>query len=116
MNPERFKPVMLRDKLFLKEIYLSPSVPNTRRLLNFGSDQKLNTLIKVLHLVAVGEIKLKREHSNEITTKSVRALHKHFETKVGLKRLINMERAEKLKLLSSIAPCLTYFLFPLFNE
>ena len=62
MNPETLKPQLVRDKVFLEELYSSQSVPNSKRLLNFASDSKLNTIIKFLHFVANGQIKVKREH------------------------------------------------------
>ena len=44
MNSETFKPYLVRDKVFLNELYQSSSVPNSKRLLLFAADQKLDTL------------------------------------------------------------------------
>jgi len=64
----------------------------------------------------VGEIKLKREHSSDITTRVIKVLHKQFESKKGAKKILNSERVNKMKILSSVAPNLQHLLYPLFNE
>lgn len=116
MNPESLKPLLQRDQVFLEELYASPSVTNSRRLLNFASDQKLSTLAKVLHFIAIGEIKLKRQHFDSLASKTVRNLHKHFETKAACRRILNSERAQKLRLLNIVACNFHELLYPLFNE
>ena len=102
MNPETLKPQLVRDKVFLEELYSSQSVPNSKRLLNFASDSKLNTIIKFLHFVANGQIKVKREHFNEIPKRLVTLLRKEFERKTSMRSLINNERLSKLKILLKI--------------
>jgi len=57
MNKEQMKALLVRDKEFLKSLYASKSVPSAKQILNYSSDQKLNTLIKFLHFAANGEIK-----------------------------------------------------------
>ena len=116
MNPETLKPQLVRDKVFLEELYSSQSVPNSKRLLNFASDSKLNTIIKFLHFVANGQIKVKREHFNEIPKRLVTLLRKEFERKTSRRSLINNERLSKLKILLKLVPVLKFLLYPLFNE
>jgi hypothetical protein len=60
MNKESLKNYLTRDKGFLRELYDGESVSKNNRLLFFASDSKLNTLIRLLHFIANGEIKIKR--------------------------------------------------------
>lgn len=52
---------MLRDKAFLKSLYLSNALSN-KTTLSFAQRQELLTLIKVLFFLSRGEIPLKRGH------------------------------------------------------
>ena len=60
------KQYLIRDKSFLQELYSSPNSLNTKRLLNFASDSKLTTVIKILHFLANGEIPMKKENFDAI--------------------------------------------------
>lgn len=66
MNKEIVKQCLVRDKGFLRELYESTNVPNTKRILNFASDSNLSTLLKFLHFLATGEIRIKRENFEKI--------------------------------------------------
>jgi len=116
MTPETFKPMLERDKVFLEELYSSTSVANTKRLLNFASDAKLNTVIRLFYFISNGEIKMKKEHFDKIPHRLIKILRKHFEKKTALKRLLQNERQEKLKLLCKFSSFLQELLYPLFNE
>lgn len=116
MNPETFKSVLERDKVFLEELYTSQSVPNTKRLLNFASDQKLNTVIKLFHFIANGIIKMKKHHFDSFSKRQVNILKKNFEKKSALKKIVQSERQNKLKVLFRCAPVMNFLLYPLFNE
>lgn len=116
MNPENFKPILERDKVFLEELYTSQSVPNTKRLLNFASDQKLITLIKLFHFLANGIIKMRKQHFETFSKSQLNALKKNFERKSTMKKLVQSERQIKLKILFKCAPIMNYLLHPLFNE
>jgi hypothetical protein len=60
MNKEVMKQLLIRDKSFLQELYVSKNSLSTKRILNFASDTKICTLIKFLHFLANGEIKIKK--------------------------------------------------------
>ena len=60
------KQYLIRDKSFLQELYSSPNPLNTKRLLNFASDSKLATVIKLLHFLANGEIPMKKSNFDAI--------------------------------------------------
>ena len=57
---EQLKNLMVRDKLFLKELYEGNDIEQKKQILNFASDSKLNTLIKFLHFLTNGDIKIKK--------------------------------------------------------
>lgn len=116
MTPEAFAPVLHRDKVFIEELYASPSVINTKRLLNFASDQKLDTVIKVIHFIAIGEIKIKKDHFDSIPKSKVKLMHSHFVQKSKLKNLLKSERKDKILLLQKLSPNFSHLFYPLFNE
>jgi hypothetical protein len=62
MNKDNVKQCLVRDKAFLRELYESNNSQQTKRILNFASDLKLNTVVKFLHFLANGEIKIKKEN------------------------------------------------------
>ena len=116
MNSESFKPYLVRDKVFLNELYQSSSVPNSKRLLLFASDQKLDTLIKYLHFVSNGEIKLKKEHFDVFSKSQVTLMKKKFEKKKLVKEFLKQERKVKISILQKLTPILPQLLYALFNE
>ena len=116
MNSESFKPYLVRDKVFLNELYSSQSVPNTKRMLLFASDQKLDTLIRVLHFISNGEIKLKKAHFDVFSKSQVSLLKKKFEKRKVLRDFLKEERKVKLSVLQRLAVIMPQLLYPLFNE
>jgi hypothetical protein len=80
MNKENVKSCLVRDKAFLRELYQSNNSQKTKRLLNSASDLKLNTIIKFLHFLSNGEIKIKKQNFDALVTQ------KRFSF---LKRVIN---------------------------
>lgn len=116
LTPEGFKPILERDKVFLEELYSSTSAPNTKRILNFASDTKLNTVIKLFYFISNGLIKVKREHFDQIPSRLIKLLQRHFEKKTVLKRLLQSERREKLKVLCKFVSIFQNLMYPLFNE
>ena len=112
----RFKALLVRDKPFLAELYLSTNVLNTKRVLNFGGDTKLDTLVKFLHYLSAGAIKIKKTTFENIKKTHIALVKKNFESKSALNKVLHSEREEKLKILRKIAPSLQFLLYPLFNE
>ena len=71
---ERFKSYLQRDKDWLNQLYCSPNSQNDKRILNFASDAKLDTLIKYLHFLSNGIIKIRRQSFESIEDKWSREL------------------------------------------
>lgn len=115
MDRQRFKQLLVRDKLWLQELYSTSSEPTRKRLVISASDKKIDTLLKFLHLLSNGEIKMHKEDFESLNKKQVAILKKNFESKAGIKRLINSERQDKLKKISKLMCVLPFLLRTLFN-
>ena len=109
------KPLLIRDKEFLKSLYNSNSVSKSKNILYFASDTQLNTLVKFLHFVSNGEIKVRKEDFDHLSKSQLQLIRKHFESKAALKRQLK-DRAQKLQSLSKLAPIFHYLLYTLFNQ
>ena len=117
MNKEVFKNYLIRDKTFLRELYEGESGVKKLRILNFATDSKLNTLLRLLHFIANGEIKIKRINFLVIQNhKKLQVIKKAVEKKASLKRLLNSDRETKLKFLKKLSAVYSVLLYCLFNE
>jgi len=116
MDQESVKALLLRDKGFLKSLYESSSTLSANNTLTSASDVKLNTLIKFIHLVANGEIKIKKNHYDALNKKQMKTIERHLESKTAVKRLLKEERQEKLKVLKRFSPVAHQLLYTLFNQ
>lgn len=115
MDKDRFKALLIRDKEWLQELYSSESALNRKRLLTTASDKKIDTLLKFLHLLANGEIKMHKENFEKLPERLVKLLRKSFEKKSALQKLLNGERDLKLKQLQKLVSVLPTLLYTLFN-
>lgn len=116
MSAETFKPYLVRDKVFLEQLYESQSIPNSKRLILFAPDQKLDTLIKLLHLISNGQITMKKEHFNMFQKSQLKLIKKNFEGKKSVKEFLKKERKMKVTILQKLSPIMSHLLYPLFNE
>ncbi len=117
MNKETVKNYLIRDKGFLRELYEGPDKAKNNKILNFASDVKLNTLIRFLHLLSNGEIKIKKENFEILQShKKLTFIKRHVEKKAAVSRLLKSERAEKLKFLKKLSALYSFLLYCLFNE
>ena len=116
MTPETLKPLLERDKVFLEELYSSQSPANTKRLLNNASCNKLDTIIKLFYFISNGEIKIKKEHFDELPKRLIVLMRKNFEKKTAVRTLLKLDRQPKLKVLYKLAASYPQLLYPLFNE
>ena len=117
MSEESLKRYLIRDKPFLRELYDGSNKLKNNQVLYFASDSKLNTLIRFLHYVVNGIIKIKRENfENIVKNKKLSLLKKHVEKKAALARLLKSERSEKLKFLKQLSSIYSSLLYCLFIE
>ena len=115
MNKPQMKALLLRDKEFLKSLYEADAV-NAKRILMISSDSKLITLIRFLHMVSNGQIRIKKEHFDSLANKHLKIFRKDFEPKAAAKRLLSGERAIKIQILGKFVNLFHELLFTLFNE
>ena len=117
MNTDRMESYLKRDRAFLRELYETQSKPACYRILNFTSDIKLNTLIRLLHFISNGEITIKKKNFEIISgARKLSFIKKHVEKKSALVRLLQAERPEKLKFLKQLSAIYPALLYCLFNE
>jgi len=113
---EVLRPLLHRDKTFLKELYESDSIVKSKRIINFATDSELNTLWKYLHYLSNGEIKIKKEHFEKVKETHIRFLKKNFEPKKSVQNLNQMPRKNKLQKFYKLTKNFTHILAPLFKQ
>ena len=117
MNREVFKNYLIRDKGFLKSLYEGEDKNQKFRILNVASDTKLNTLIRFLHFLSNGEIKIKKANFDVLqSNRKLNLIKRQVEKKAALARLLKSERQEKLKFLKKLCGVYSALLYCLFNE
>ena len=116
MSNEQFKTQLIRDKLFLKELYQSNSLSKSKQILYFASDAEISTVLKYIHLVSNGEIKIKKANFEALKKHHLAAIKKNFERKAKFLLILRLNRKDKIKILSKFAPVFSHLLAPLFNE
>lgn len=116
MSNEQFKAALMRDRLFLKELYESNSQANSKRLLTFANDSQIVTLIKYLNLLSNGVIKIKSDNFEALEKRHLSAFKKHFERKAAMAKILQSDRKTKLKLLTKFCTVFPHLLAPLFKE
>lgn len=116
MDPDHFKPILVRDKAFLESLYQSSSPARSKNILKFASDIQIKTLIVFLHLLSSGQISISKKNFEQLEKRHIKIFTSKFESKAAHKRLLNASREEKLKLLFKLVPVLPSLLHTLFNE
>jgi hypothetical protein len=115
MDVDYLKSEFLNVKTFLYELYKGNSRQNAYKI-NQAVDNKLNVLIKILHLICTGTIHL-RKSDHDIIKKSKRLnyLKSHFNTKVAYVRLLNSPREQKIQVLRKFSGIYEPLLYTMFN-
>jgi hypothetical protein len=117
MDKDTVKKYLVRDKVFLRQLYEGEDRLKNNKILNFASDSKLNTLLKFLHFLSNGDIKIKRENFEILqSNKKLNVLKRNVEKKAALARLLKSEREAKLKFLKKLSNVYSSLLYCLFNE
>lgn len=71
----RLRECMIKEKLFLKNLYLGNPLSN-RRTLSFATPFQLNVLINIFYYIVIGEIPLKKNHFEKLVkSKKRRVMH-----------------------------------------
>ena len=82
------KSLLIRDKQFLKELYEGENFLKKKRLLTFANDAHLNTLLKLLHFLANGQIKIKKENFDKISVQKLNLMKKKRRKKKTKKEML----------------------------
>jgi hypothetical protein len=111
MDKVYLKSLFLREKEFLRNLYSSE---DNAKFIKYGNDKSLNVLIQILHLIASGEIHLRKTDSSALSSaKKLHSLHK-FSSKKYFSSLLNSDREQKvteLKIFLRVYPILLYSFF-----
>ena len=117
LSKDQVKSYLIRDKGFLKELYEGSNILAKKHRLQISEDSELNTLIKYLHFVATGEIKIKATNFKIIEeSKKLQLIVKTVEKKTKTLTLLKGPRVAKLKFLSKLTNIFAPLLYALFNE
>ncbi len=101
------------QKGFLKKLYEGEQ---TQKVLNLANDHSLDVVIRILHLIATGEIVLSQKHAH-LLKKSLRLskLNK-FESQKYFLTLLNNSREQKVLTLKQFTKVYPFLLYSFFNE
>jgi hypothetical protein len=117
INREQMKTLLMRDKAFLKSLYEGSNPLKNKRILNSSNDSQLDTLIKYLHFVANGIIKIKKENFEAIKENNkLKLIKSNVESKSKLQILLKNDRSSKIKFLNKLSKIYNVLLYVLFNE
>jgi hypothetical protein len=112
MDKVYLRSLFVQEKDFLKKLY-----DGQGNALTFASDKSLNTLIKILHLIAEGHIPMRKQDKAEIkTAKKFNSLNK-FASKTFFAQITKTgTRETKLKELKQFLKLYPLLLHTFFNE
>ncbi len=111
------KNLLIKDKAFLRSLYDGPNPLKNKRILNSANDSQLNTLIRYLHFVTTGQIKIKRENFEIVErNKKLKLIKQKVEKKFQLNKLLQSDRTLKIQFLNRLCNIFGAILYILFNE
>lgn len=114
MDTVYLRSLLLADKDFLSKLFTNSPRKNKLTLSN-ADEKKLNTLIKVLHLVCNGHIKVRKQDFERIKrSKRMPFLKRTFEKKASYIHTLKLTRIEKQKLLVKLISVYKYLFHYLF--
>jgi hypothetical protein len=117
MSHEQVRLLLLRDKVFLRTLYTADTAYSAKKVLNGANDSQLNTLLKYLHFLSNGDIKIKKSNFDVITShKKLHLIKKEVESKQALHRILLKDRSSKMLFLNKLAQVYNALLYSLFNE
>jgi hypothetical protein len=103
--------VMIRDKLFLLSLFQNQQ-PN---VLGNASNTKMDTVIRVLHLIFNNEIELSEENFKALkNTKRLKSLLQNFDSEKNFLKALKLETETKRQLLKKFNSCYPYLLHSIF--
>ena len=111
MDKTRLKTAMIRSKPFLGLLYKSNPM-TAKQILNHASDFDIKTLLNVVHFLAKGEIKIRREDVEKLNfSRKTSYLHKTFGTRSKVLQLSKSSRGDRINALTKLAACYPNLLY-----
>jgi hypothetical protein len=104
--------MLIQHKSFLNNLFKQTNVIN---ILNHASDSELNLLLKLLHLINLGQLPLKKSHHEVIVRSRREKKLEQFESRRFLVEKLKSSREHKLKLLKQFAKLFSILLHHIFN-
>lgn len=112
---ETLKAYFIRDKFFLKSLYEGQNSLKNRRLILSANEGEIDTLIKYLHYLANGKIRISAKNFTNIRrSKKFSYLRKEFESEKCLSDLLLADDIHKRSVLLKLSVSYTDLLTPLF--
>lgn len=112
---ETLKAYFIRDKLFLKSLFEGPNSLKNRRLILSANEGEIDTLIKYLHYLANGKIRIGAENfSNVRRSRKLTHLRKEFESETKISDLLLADDINKRAILLKLSTSYPDLLAPLF--
>ncbi len=113
---EFIKSLFIRDKEFLRALYDGPNPIKNKRLIDSATESQLDTLIKYLHYLSNGKIRISRESFLNIKKKKkFTYLKQNFEKQLAADNLIYSNVVIKKQRLLFLAIVFPDLLAPLFQ-
>jgi len=112
------------DKVYLRQMFLTQkgflknlqSGEQTQKVLVTANDHALDVLIRILHLIANGEIHIKKGFEEGVKKSHRTKRLMQFESKKNFWRILNDSRANKLEILRQFSKIYPFLLYSFFNE
>jgi hypothetical protein len=115
MDVDYLKSEFLNVKTFLYDLYTGNARQNANKITQ-AVDNKLNVLIKILHLICRGTIHLRKiDHETIKKSKRLNYLKLQLNTKVAFVRLLNSPREHKIQVLRKFSAIYEPLLYTMFN-
>ena len=101
------------QKGFLKKLYEGDQ---PQKVLNLANDHSLDVLIRILHLIASGEIVLSNQHSHTLKKSLRLGKLNRFESQKYFLNLLHNSREQKVSILKQFTKIYRVLLYSFFNE
>lgn len=114
-SKESLKALFIRDREFLRALFEGPNPLKNKRLLASASESQIETLIKYLHYLSNGKIRIAKENFQNLKKKrKFNYLKENFESQVVADNLIHSDLSIKQQKLLSLSTAFPDLLAPLF--
>jgi hypothetical protein len=115
MDVDYLKSEFLNVKSFLYDLYIGKPRQNATKI-SQCTDQKLDILIKILHLICTGVIHMRKvDHDAIKKSRRLNFLKSHFNTKVSFMTILKSPREQKINVLRKFSAIYQPLLYTMFN-